>query len=138
MLEELAARSGLGAALGEALSRDLVCFWCFASVPVSSECALCIQHRPPGACLRQAALQSGWHHSTGHRLIFLIRHAVVTGGRDAQQLVPLLAHLQKHIVDPRHANLFIGILNRVLDAYGPAVSSLCDSCTVQQDAQFWW
>ncbi|CAK0783260.1 hypothetical protein CVIRNUC_006459 [Coccomyxa viridis] len=43
------------------------------------------------------------------------------GGRDAQQLVPLLAHLQKHIVDPRHANLFIGILNRVLDAYGPAL-----------------
>ena len=46
------------------------------------------------------------------------------GGRDAQQLVPLLAHLQKHIVDPRHSNLFIGILNRVLDAYGPAVSAL--------------
>ena len=36
--------------------------------------------------------------------------------------MPLLGHLQKHIVDPRHANLFIGILNRVLDAYGPAVS----------------
>ncbi len=45
------------------------------------------------------------------------------GGRDAQQLVPLLAHLQKHIVDPRHSNLFIGILNRVLDTYGPAVST---------------
>ena len=46
------------------------------------------------------------------------------GGRDAQQLVPLLAHLQKHIVDPRHSNLFIGILNRVLDTYGPAVSAV--------------
>ncbi len=38
--------------------------------------------------------------------------------------MPLLAHLQKHIVDPRHSNLFIGILNRVLDTYGPAVSAL--------------
>ena len=35
--------------------------------------------------------------------------------------MPLLAHLQKHIVDPRHSDLYIGILNRVLDTYGPAV-----------------
>ena len=65
----------------------------------------------------------------------LILQPLVTGGRDAQQLVPLLAHLQKHIVDPRHANLFVGILNRVLDAYGPAVEPLCNPCTVQQDVQ---
>ena len=43
------------------------------------------------------------------------------GGRDAQGLLPLLTHLVKHITDPRHADLFLGVANRLLDIYAPAV-----------------
>ena len=37
--------------------------------------------------------------------------------------MPLLTHLVKHITDPRHANLLVGIANRLLDIYAPAVST---------------
>ncbi|KAK9905478.1 hypothetical protein WJX75_000621 [Coccomyxa subellipsoidea] len=43
------------------------------------------------------------------------------GGRDAQGLLPLLTHLVKHLSDPRHSDLFIGIANRILDIYAPAL-----------------
>ncbi|BDA47532.1 U3 small nucleolar RNA-associated protein 15 homolog [Coccomyxa sp. Obi] len=43
------------------------------------------------------------------------------GGRDAQSLLPLLTHLVKHLSDPRHSDLFIGITNRILDIYAPAL-----------------
>lgn len=47
---------------------------------------------------------------------------MAAGGRDAQGLLPLLTHLVKHLSDPRHSDLFIGIANRILDIYAPAVS----------------
>ncbi len=30
----------------------------------------------------------------------------------------------KHITDPRHADLFVGVTNRLLDIYAPAVRPL--------------
>ena len=44
-----------------------------------------------------------------------------SGGRDAAGLLPLLVHLAKHLADPRHSDLFIGVANRILDIYAPAV-----------------
>lgn len=38
------------------------------------------------------------------------------------EVLPLLTHLVKHVADPRHSDLFIGVTNKFLDVYGVAVS----------------
>lgn len=47
---------------------------------------------------------------------------VCAGGRDCMEVLPLLTHLVKHVADPRHSDLFIGVTNKFLDVYGVAVS----------------
>ncbi len=55
------------------------------------------------------------------------------------EVLPLLTHLVKHVADPRHSDLFIGVANKFLDIYGVAVreaatgtiiDKLCSSFTV--------
>lgn len=43
------------------------------------------------------------------------------GGRDEASLAPLLAHLARHVADPRHTRLLTGVAHRLLDAYGSVV-----------------
>lgn len=43
------------------------------------------------------------------------------GGRDEASLAPLLAHVARHIADPRHTRLLAGVAHRLLDAYGSVV-----------------
>ncbi|KAK9812594.1 hypothetical protein WJX72_000068 [[Myrmecia] bisecta] len=45
------------------------------------------------------------------------------GGRDAEGLLPVLAHLDKYIREPRYARLLIGVAHRILDAYASAVGA---------------
>ena len=51
---------------------------------------------------------------------------LTTGGRNAPEVMPLLTHILKHIADPRHSGLYIGIANRLLDLYAPAVNLLLE------------
>lgn len=44
-------------------------------------------------------------------------------GRDTAGLVPLLAHMARHITDPRHARVLASVAHRVLDIYAPVVGS---------------
>ena len=43
------------------------------------------------------------------------------GSRDEASLAPLLAHVGRHIADPRHTRLLAGVAHRLLDAYGSVV-----------------
>ncbi|KAK9841941.1 hypothetical protein WJX81_000200 [Elliptochloris bilobata] len=45
------------------------------------------------------------------------------GGRDEASLAPLLAHVARHIADPRHTRLLAGVAHRLLDAYGSVVGA---------------
>ena len=44
-------------------------------------------------------------------------------GRDPDSLRPLLAHIRRYLVDPRHALLLSSLAHRVLDAYSELVSA---------------
>lgn len=44
------------------------------------------------------------------------------GGRNAEELQPLVRHLVKHISEPRYTKQLTGIAHRLLDLYGTAVS----------------
>lgn len=45
------------------------------------------------------------------------------GGRNAEELQPLVRHLVKHISEPRYTKQLTGIAHRLLDLYGTAVRS---------------
>lgn len=46
-----------------------------------------------------------------------------TGGRDAVTLPPLVAHISRHIVDPRYATVLARVGHLVLDLYGGGVGA---------------
>jgi len=49
-------------------------------------------------------------------------------GRDAEALLPVVEHMAKYIVDPRHAQMLCAVGHRVLDAYAmPEDSGAADA-----------
>lgn len=136
LLEELAARSGLSAALGAVSVRIVL------TLPGAQHAARRCLHAcfmwttkdllANGSPVLQS-LSCNWQSFSIQAVLTV--PGTCAGGRDAQSLLPLLTHLVKHLSDPRHSDLFIGITNRILDIYAPAVSpelTLSLSCAPQK------
>ena len=49
--------------------------------------------------------------------------ASALAGRDPDSMRPLLAHIRRYLVDPRHALLLSSLAHRVLDAYSELASA---------------
>ena len=100
LLEELAARGALNAAIGASQR-------CGFAGKVCTRPCLCLSRVSAGA-------------ACGLLCTGMTREAVA-GGRDAASLLPLLAHLRKNVCHPRHARLLTDIAHRVLDIYAVTV-----------------